>query len=117
MMAAGRPVCPAHTSRPENGPVGALLAAERDRLATLIRVCLAGQTESEESVAAALAPLPLADALAAGLVEPHGDGLHAAVDLDVYGDWWVVSDLDAGRPKCRSGEHLRSARCGRWCRR
>jgi methylase of polypeptide subunit release factors len=81
--------------------------AERDRLATLIRLFLAGQTESEVSVAAALAPLPLVDALAAGLVEHDGDGLHAAIDLDVYGDWWVVSDLDAhARPGPLRTDHV-----------
>jgi methylase of polypeptide subunit release factors len=80
---------------------------DRDRLATLIRVFLAGQTEAEESVAAALAPLPLSSALAAGLVERYGDGVHAAMDLDVYGDWWVLSDLDAdARPGPLRTDHV-----------
>jgi methylase of polypeptide subunit release factors len=77
---------PASATRPEGG----------DPLATLIRVFVCGQAEPEAAVAAALAPLPLADALAAGLVEPYGDGLRQGVDLEAYGeDWWVVSDVTA----------------------
>ncbi|WP_207914102.1 methyltransferase [Micromonospora sp. KC213] len=77
--------------------------ADRDPLATLIRVFICDQTESEAVVAAALAPLPIADALAGGIVERHGDGLRAGVDLEPYGDdWWVLADLPAsarpGRP-------------------
>jgi methylase of polypeptide subunit release factors len=72
----------------------------RDRLATLIRIFLAGQTEPTDAVAAALAPLPLESAVTMGLVESYGDGLHAGLDLDVYSghtgvDWWVLSDVDA----------------------
>lgn len=71
-------------------------AGRQDRLATLIRVFVCGRTEPVDAVAAALAPLPLADARAAGLVEPHGDGLRQAVDLEAYGEqWWVVADLPA----------------------
>ncbi|WP_249713852.1 DUF7782 domain-containing protein [Rhizomonospora bruguierae] len=77
--------------------------AERDPLGTLIRLFVCGQTEPEEAVARALAPLPLADALAAGLVEREGTGLRQGVDLEPYGDdWWVLSDVPAlarpGRP-------------------
>lgn len=68
--------------------------AQGDRLATLIRLFVCGQTEPADRVAAALAPLPLADALP--LLEPDGDGLRAAVELEPYGDWWVVADLSAG---------------------
>ncbi|WP_420116865.1 DUF7059 domain-containing protein [Micromonospora sp.] len=76
---------------------------ERDPLATLIRVFVCDQTEPESAVAAALAPLDLAEAVAAGLVEPSGDGLRAGVDLEPYGDhWWVLADVPAsarpGRP-------------------
>jgi methylase of polypeptide subunit release factors len=81
--------------------------ADRDPLATLVRVFIAGQTEAEESVAAALAPLSLSAALAAGLIERYGDGIHAAIDLDVYGDWWVLSDLDAdARPGPLRTDHV-----------
>jgi methylase of polypeptide subunit release factors len=88
------------------GDVRAALRAttETDPLATLIRVFLCGQAEPEAAVAAALAPLPLAEALAAGLVEPYAGGLRQAVDLEAYGeDWWVVSDVPAGS---RPGEPL-----------
>ncbi|MEV4710156.1 methyltransferase [Micromonospora sp. NPDC049374] len=77
--------------------------ADRDPLATLIRVFICEQTEPEAAVAAALAPLPLTDALDAGLVERHGDGLRMGIDLEPYGDeWWVLADVPAsarpGRP-------------------
>ncbi|MEU4675809.1 methyltransferase [Micromonospora sp. NPDC023737] len=82
----------------------ALKATEdRDPLATLIRVFICDQTEPEAVVAAALAPLDIAEAVDGGLVERHGDGLRAGVDLEPYGDeWWVLADVPAsarpGRP-------------------
>ncbi|ASW57523.1 methyltransferase [Plantactinospora sp. KBS50] len=80
-----------------------------DPLATLIRIFLCASTEPEAAVAAALAPLPVGDALAAGLVQRHGDGLRQGIDLEPYGDdWWVLSDLPAsarpGRPL--AAEHV-----------
>lgn len=92
----------------------ALLRAttDRDPLATLIRLFLAGQTESVEAVEAALRPLSLAAATAAGIVERYGDGLHAGIDVDVYTghtgeDWWVVSDLDVdARPGPLRTDHV-----------
>jgi hypothetical protein len=74
----------------------ALLRAttDRDALATLVRLFLGGQTEPSAAVQIALDPLPLDTAVAAGLVEAYRDGLRAAVDLDVYGDSWVLSDPD-----------------------
>lgn len=89
------------------GDVRAALRAttETDPLATLIRVFVCGQAEPEAAVAAALAPLPVADALAAGLVEPYADGLRQAVDLEAYGeDWWVIADVPAA---ARPGQPLR----------
>ena len=79
----------------------ALLRAtgDGDRLATLIRVFIAGASEPADAVAAALAPLALERAVAAGLVEPDASALsnvRSAVDLDVYHDWWILSDVDAG---------------------
>jgi len=76
---------------------------DRDRLGTLVRLFVCAQTEPADAVAAALAPLPLAVALQAGLVEPHRGGLRPAVDLEPYGEqWWVLSDVPAsarpGRP-------------------
>ncbi len=64
-----------------------------DRLDTWIRLFGCGLTGSTAAVAAALDPLPLADALAVGLVEPAGDGVRAGIALEPYGDWWLVSDL------------------------
>jgi methylase of polypeptide subunit release factors len=72
----------------------------KDPLATLIRLFVCGQTESIESVAAALAPLPIDRA--APLLSLDGEGVRAALELEPYGDWWVVADLSAGmRPGTR----------------
>ena len=85
---------------------------DRDPLATLIRLFLAGQTEPVEAVKAALHPLSLDSAAAAGIVESYGDGLHAGIDVDVYTghtgqDWWVVSDLDVdARPGPLRTDHV-----------
>lgn len=82
----------------------ALRATEdRDPLGTLIRLFICEQTESEATVAAALAPLTVNEALAGGLIEWYGDGLRTGIDLEPYGDeWWVLSDVPAsarpGRP-------------------
>ncbi len=55
---------------------------------------MCGQTESIDAAAAALTPLPIE---AAGtLLQRDGDGVRAAVELEPYGDWWVVADLSAG---------------------
>ncbi|SCL31624.1 hypothetical protein GA0074694_6037 [Micromonospora inyonensis] len=84
----------------------ALRATEdRDRLGTLIRLFICEQTEPAAPVAAALAPLTVAEALDAGLVEPYGDGLRAGIDLEPYGDdWWMLADLPASaRPGPRAG--------------
>ncbi|HEY9473355.1 MAG TPA: methyltransferase [Mycobacteriales bacterium] len=61
-------------------------------LETLVRLFLTGTDEPESAVAAAL---PLDVCYAANLVEPHGHGLRAALDLRPYHDWWVVSDVGA----------------------
>ncbi len=63
-----------------------------DPLATLVRLFVCGTTEPEPAVAAALRPLPVATALAAGLVERAGTGVRAAVDLHPYEDWWLLAD-------------------------
>ncbi|HEX7747000.1 MAG TPA: class I SAM-dependent methyltransferase [Micromonosporaceae bacterium] len=78
--------------------------ADGSPLSTLIRLFLCGQTEPEAAVAAAFAPLPLAEALAGGLVEPHAGGLRQGVDLEPYGDdWWVLADVPAS---ARPGQPL-----------
>ncbi|WP_238016113.1 methyltransferase [Dactylosporangium sp. AC04546] len=76
------------------------------RLDTLIRLFVCGQTEPLDRVAAALAPLPLESATA--LLEADGDGVRAAVELEPYGDWWVVADLSAGMRPGRPlpGDHV-----------
>ncbi|QSB17364.1 methyltransferase [Natronosporangium hydrolyticum] len=89
---------PAATAAVSRGDHRAALraTADRDPLATLIRLFVCGQSEPADVVAAALAPLPLAAAQAAGLVVPHIDGVRRGVDLEPYGDrWWVVADLPA----------------------
>ena len=60
--------------------------ADGDPLATLIRLFICGQSESE-SVAKAAVPVQ------AALFERDGDRVRAAVELEPYGDWWVISDL------------------------
>ncbi|HEX6500038.1 MAG TPA: methyltransferase [Micromonosporaceae bacterium] len=78
-----------------------------DRLATLIRLFVCGQTEPEPAVARALQPLPFTKALDAGLVERIGGGARAALELEPYGDWWVVSDLSAAtRPGPLPADHV-----------
>ncbi|MEY7972828.1 methyltransferase [Saccharomonospora xinjiangensis] len=81
--------------------------ASRDAgaLGTLVRLFLLGDTEPADAVRSALAPLPLDDALATGIVGGgEADGLRAGFDIRPHGDeqggWWVVADLDpeqAGR--------------------
>jgi methylase of polypeptide subunit release factors len=81
--------------------------ADGGALGVLVRLLLLGAVEPDAAVAAALAPLSPADAAAAGLLQPAGDGWAAALDLrphgddsvgeDGGGDWWVLSDLDARR--------------------
>ena len=65
-----------------------------DRLATLIRLFVCGQTESIAAATAAFQPLPIEAAIP--LLEADGEGVRAAVELEPYGDWWVVADLSAG---------------------
>jgi methylase of polypeptide subunit release factors len=77
-------------------------AGAGDPLATLIRLFVCGQTEPPAAVAAAFAPLDTADAVAAGIVEAAPGGYRAGLEIEAYGDQWIVSDLDAamrpGRP-------------------
>lgn len=95
----------AHAALGRGEPEPAFRAVERadaDALGVLVRLLLLGSVEPASAVAAALAPLAPADAAAAGLLVPDGDGWRAALDLRPYGvadgpDWWVLSDLDARR--------------------
>jgi len=103
----------AHSALARGERVPALRAtADRDPLATLVRLFLVGVPCPEPDVRAALAPLPAAAALALGLVEPAGTGLlRAALDLRPYGegdaDWWVVADIAADvRPGPLRPDHV-----------
>ncbi|HEY2207537.1 MAG TPA: methyltransferase [Pseudonocardia sp.] len=94
----------AHAALGRDEPVPARLASrDAGPLGTLVRLLLLGDAEPADAVARALDPLPVDDAVAAGLLrpDPAGAGLLAALDVRPYGDdagsWWVVSDLDAAR--------------------
>jgi methylase of polypeptide subunit release factors len=70
-----------------------------DPLGVLVRVFLAGQTVPAALADRALGDLPLDQALSVGVLAATEDGVRAGVDLDIYGDWWVVADLPhAARP-------------------
>jgi methylase of polypeptide subunit release factors len=79
---------------------------------TLIRVFLVGKNASPDELAAALQPLTVDDAVAAGLLRRNGADLAAAIDLRPYSesggpDWWVVSDLGGDvRPGVLDAEHV-----------
>lgn len=80
-------------------------------LGTLVRLFLLGDTTTADEVAAALAPVTLVDALAAGLLEAHGQGVRTALDvrpLDTgTGTRWLLSDLDGDlRPRVTDREHV-----------
>ncbi|WP_433057590.1 DUF7059 domain-containing protein [Dactylosporangium sp. CS-033363] len=78
------------------------------RLDTLIRLFICGQTEPLDRVAAALAPLSLEAAAPLLEAAPGSDGVRAGVELEPYGDWWVVADLSAGMRPGRPlpGDHV-----------
>ncbi|HLL67605.1 MAG TPA: methyltransferase [Micromonosporaceae bacterium] len=67
-----------------------------DPLDTLIRLFVCGQTEPVGAVERALAPVSLEQAVDAGLIELGAGGLRAGLELEPYGDWWVLADLSAG---------------------
>ncbi|GAB3280939.1 DUF7782 domain-containing protein [Parasphingorhabdus pacifica] len=90
----------AHAALGRGEPLPALLAtADAGRLGTLIRLFLLGETATVAEAAAALDPLPVPEARAAGLLVSDDRGVHAGLDLrpHSYGDesWWVLSDLDS----------------------
>ncbi len=63
-------------------------------LETLVRMFLLGSAEPVGAVTAAFGPLPIAAAVAGGLVTVESARVRAAIDLRPYEQWWVVSDLD-----------------------
>jgi methylase of polypeptide subunit release factors len=103
-------VGPDATAAMQQNDFRATLAAtgSGDPLDTLIRLYECGTTEPERAVASAFAPLALADAHAAGLIERTPDGIRAGVDLEPYGEaWWIVADLPAGdRPGPLPADHV-----------
>lgn len=74
-----------------------------DPLATLVRLFLAGGAEPEPAVAAT--GVPVADALAAGMLVRRGDRLAAGVEIQPYEDAWVVADLP-GRGAPLADDHV-----------
>ncbi|SFK02834.1 Methyltransferase small domain-containing protein [Amycolatopsis sacchari] len=90
----------AHAALGRNEPELAYRAsADAGDLGTLIRLFLLGGAETAKAVEAALAPVPLEDALAVGLLRGDGELLRAGLDVRPHGDdegqWWVISDLDS----------------------
>ncbi|MEU1980293.1 methyltransferase [Nocardia sp. NPDC019395] len=83
--------------RAESVPVRRI-ARSAGELGTLVRLFLLGDALAEQDVAAALAPVAVADAVAAGLLTSAGDQVRAALDLRPLdtgaGTRWVLSDLD-----------------------
>ncbi|HEV2885962.1 MAG TPA: methyltransferase [Jatrophihabitans sp.] len=79
---------------------------------TLIRLFVLGLPVPAAAARAALRPLPLAEAEAAGLLEQADGQLRARLDLRPYSetggpDWWVFSDLGAEvRPGPLHPEHV-----------
>ncbi|MFD8099809.1 methyltransferase [Nocardia fluminea] len=84
-------------SRSEPVPVRRAARAAGD-LGTLVRLLLLGDVLPERDVAAALAPVRVDTAVAAGLLTRDGDQVRAALDLRPLdagaGTRWILSDLD-----------------------
>ncbi|MFQ6397311.1 methyltransferase [Nocardia sp. KC 131] len=88
-----------HAALGRSEPVPVRRAArDAGELGTLIRLLLLGDALPEHDVAAALAPVGIEHAVAAGLLARDGDLVRAALDLrplDVgVGTRWILSDLD-----------------------
>ncbi|MFC4374636.1 methyltransferase [Nocardia halotolerans] len=88
-----------HAALGRSEPVPVRRAArDAGELGTLIRLLLLGDALPRPEVAAALAPVRVEDAIAAGLLTGDGDELTAALDLRPLdagtGTRWILSDLD-----------------------
>jgi methylase of polypeptide subunit release factors len=104
----------AHAALARDEPVPARLASvDAGSLGVLVRLFLLGDTEPAGAVADALAPVEVADAIAAGLLREAPEGLTSALDVRPHGDgvsgWWVVSDLETrpgGRRAALPADHV-----------
>jgi methylase of polypeptide subunit release factors len=84
---------PTHAALGRGEPEAARRASrDAGALGTLIRLFLLGDPEPEPALRAALGPLDLDEAVAAGVLTPDG---RAGLDIRPYQDWWVIADLDA----------------------
>ncbi|MFC4602834.1 DUF7059 domain-containing protein [Rhodococcus kronopolitis] len=102
----------AHAALGRSEPVP-VRRATRDAgdLGVLTRLFLLGDDCPAAEVAAALAPVDLDQAVAAGLLERDGSAVRAALDLRPMdlgaGNRWVVSDLDGAlRPRQTAADHV-----------
>ncbi|MEU4813170.1 methyltransferase [Nocardia fluminea] len=96
--------------RSEPVPVRRAARAAGD-LGTLVRLLLLGDVLPERDVAAALAPVRVDAAVAAGLLTRDGDQVRAALDLRPLdagaGTRWILSDLDDSmRRRTLSEDHV-----------
>ncbi|QDQ99231.1 methyltransferase [Tomitella fengzijianii] len=78
---------------------------------TLIRLLLTGDDCPRSEAAAALAPVDVDEAVAAGLLEVAGDRVRAALDVRPMdlgaGNRWMISDLDGSmRPRDTAPDHV-----------
>lgn len=78
------------------------VTAGGDPLDTLVRLFVCGTSETDDAIAGALAPLPLAAARAAGLIE----GNRAGLDLEPYDGWWLLADLPARPGQALPADHV-----------
>ncbi|MEU4597258.1 methyltransferase [Nocardia sp. NPDC023988] len=101
-----------HAALGRSEPVPVRRAArDAGELGTLIRLLLLGDVLPEPDVAAALAPVRVDDAVAAGLLTRDGDEVSAALDLRPldagHGNRWILSDLDDSmRRRTLTEEHV-----------
>lgn len=74
------------------------IAANAGQIGVLIRLLLIGDDCPRADAAAALAPVDIGEAVAAGLLEADGDSVRAALDVRPVdlgsGTRWMISDLD-----------------------
>lgn len=113
-------------SRGDRAAVRRIARAAGGPTAALCRLFLLGDAVAEQEAAAALRPLDLDDAAAAGLVRRAGDTVRALVDIRPYAEaaaepsmsghavspgaappWWVVSDFGSDvRPGALERDHV-----------